>query len=181
MPSLEDLTSDVRDELALLARELAENPQTREQFLRLTKSARPNVSIDSIDLKDEVSRVVEEANSRVSQMENKLRERDALDDLKERRRNLLQSGKAKSKGDIEKIEKLMLEKGIQNHETAADYFDWMNKAATPTPSKQFNANVLDESARGILSKFWKNPAGAARDEASKALMEMRKNPRPIGI
>ena len=181
MPSLEDLTPDARDELALLARELAENPQTREQFLRLTKSARPNVSIDSIDLKDEVSRVVEEANSRVSQMENKLRERDALDDLKERRRNLLQSGKAKSKDDIEKIEKLMLEKGIQNHETAADYFDWMNKAATPTPSKQFNQNVLDESARGILSKFWKNPAGAARDEASKALMEMRKNPRPIGI
>jgi hypothetical protein len=181
MPSLEDLTPDARDELALLARELAENPQTREQFLRLTKSARPNVSIDSIDLKDEVSRVVEEANSRVSQMENKLRERDALDDLKERRRNLLQSGKAKSRDDIEKIEKLMLEKGIQNHETAADYFDWMNKAATPTPSKQFNQNVLDESARGILSKFWKNPQGAARDEASKALMEMRKNPRPIGI
>jgi hypothetical protein len=181
MPSLEDLTPDARDELALLARELAENPQTREQFLRLTKAARPSVSIDSIDLKDEVSRVVEEANSRVSQMENKLRERDALDDLKERRRNLLQSGKAKSKDDIEKIERLMLEKGIQNHETAADYFDWMNKAATPTPSKQFNQNVLDESARGILSKFWKNPAGAARDEASKALMEMRKNPRPIGI
>ena len=55
MPSLEDLSSDARDELAMLARELADNPDTREAFLRLTKKARPSLNIDSIDLKDEVS------------------------------------------------------------------------------------------------------------------------------
>jgi hypothetical protein len=76
---------------------------------------------------------------------------------------LLRKGKVKSEEDIAEIEKIMLEKGIQNHETAADYFQWMRQAATPTPSKTFNQNVLDETARGTLEKFWKNPAAAARD------------------
>ena len=82
---------------------------------------------------------------------------------------------------IAEIEKLMLEKGITSHETAAEYFSYMKEAAKPTPVKQFNPNVMDETARGTLQKFWKNPAAAAREEASNALMELRKNPRPIGI
>jgi len=54
MPSLEDLTPDARDELALLARQLAENPDTRDSFLRLTKKVKPNLTIDAIDIKDQV-------------------------------------------------------------------------------------------------------------------------------
>ena len=169
MPSLEELTPEARDELALLANELANNPQTREQFLRLTKQARPSVSIDAIDIKDEVSKVVNEANERVLSMENKLREREAMDELEKRRNALLKKGKVKSDEDIAEIEKIMLEKGIQNHETAADYFQWMRQAATPTPPKAFNQNVLDETARGTLEKFWKNPATAARDRKSTRL------------
>jgi len=42
MASLEDLTPEARDELALLARELSDDPETREAFLRLTKKRRPN-------------------------------------------------------------------------------------------------------------------------------------------
>jgi hypothetical protein len=181
MASLEDLTPEARDELALLARELSENPATREPFLRLTKQARPSLTIDTIDIKDQVSQVVQQAEDRVMQLENKLRERDALDDLKSRRDSLVRKGKARSDEDIAEIEKLMLEKGITSHETAADYFSYMKEAAKPTPVKQFNPNVMDETARGTLQKFWKNPAAAAREEASNALMELRKNPRPIGI
>jgi DNA-binding protein H-NS len=181
MPSLEDLTPEARDELALLARELSENPATREHFLRLTKQARPNLTIDTIDIKDQVSQVVQQAEDRVNALENKLREKEALEDLRSRRDALVRKGKAKSDEDIAEIEKLMLEKGITSHETAADYFTYMKQAAKPTPVKQFNPNVMDETARGTLQKFWKNPAAAARDEASNALMELRKNPRPIGI
>jgi len=39
MPSLEDLSPEARDELAALARQLAENPATRKDFLRLTKKS----------------------------------------------------------------------------------------------------------------------------------------------
>ena len=181
MASLEDLTAEARDELALLARELSENPGTREQFLRLTKQARPNVMIDTIDIKDQVSQVVAQAEQKVQQLESKLMEKEALDKLEKRRLELLRKGKVKSEEDIAEVEKLMLEKGITSHETAADYFTYMKEAARPTPVKQFNPNVMDETARGTLQKFWKNPAAAAREEASNALMELRKNPRPIGI
>lgn len=43
--SLEDLSLEARDELAALAKTLAENPNTRKDFLRLTKTARPDVPI----------------------------------------------------------------------------------------------------------------------------------------
>ena len=181
MPSLEDLSSDARDELAMLARELADNPDTREAFLRLTKKARPSLNIDSIDLKDEVSARLELASERVNLLEGKLREREAIDNLDRRRRDLIKNGKAKSEEEIEEIEKIMLDKGITSHEAAADYWTWMRQAATPTPNTSFSRNVMDDSARGTLKKFWANPAGAARDEAAKALNELRKNPRPIGF
>lgn len=181
MPSLEDLSMEARDELAQLARELADNPDTREAFLRLTKKARPSLTIDAIDLKDEVAAKLEQANDRVNALEGKLREKDALDTLERRRRELIRSGKVKSEDEIAEVEKVMLEKGITNHEAAADYWNYMRQAATPTPQTTFSRNVLDDSARGSLSKFWKNPATAARDEAAKALTELRKNPRPIGF
>jgi hypothetical protein len=181
MPTLEDLTPEVKDELAQLARDLSENPETRETFLRMTKKVRPNVTIDAIDLKDEVSKVVEESNKRVEILENRLREKEAVEDLERRRRTLMSKGKAKSDEEIAEIEKVMLEKGITDHETAADYHAWMKQAAKPTAVRTFNQNVLDDTARGALDKFWKNPVGAARDEASRALTELRRNPRPIGL
>jgi hypothetical protein len=181
MPSLEDLTPEARDELAQLARELADNPDTREAFLRLTKKARPSLTIDAIDLKDEVAARLEQSNERVNLLEGKLREREALDTLERRRRDLIKTGKVKSEDEIAEVEKVMLEKGITNHEAAADYWNYMRQAATPTPQTSYNRNVLDDSARSSLSKFWKNPASAARDEAAKALTELRKNPRPIGF
>ena len=64
MSSLEDLTPDARDELARLARELAEDPSTREQFLRLTKQKRQNLTIDAIDLKDQFNARFEEMQSK---------------------------------------------------------------------------------------------------------------------
>jgi len=181
MPSLEDLTPDARDELALLARELAENPNTRESFLRLTKKARPNLTIDSIDMKDDLDsrfKVMQEQNDA---LHNKLRERDALDELQNRRKNLVKTGKAKSEDDVGEIEKVMLEKGITNHETAADYYEFMKTSAKPTSPNVFNSSFMNETARDTLSKFRTNPVAAARDEAAKALFELRKNPRPIGF
>ena len=95
-------------------------------------------------------------------------------------RDRIKSGKAQSDEDVEKIEKIMLEKGIQNHETAADYWQWMNKASEPTGQAFYNPNVLNETARDTLSKFWKNPQRAARDEAARAMQDLRKGTR-IGL
>ena len=110
-------------------------------------------------------------------MEAKLAEKDARENLEKRRSALKDSGKAQSKEDIEEIEKVMLEKGITNHEAAADYWKWMKQSAEPTPSA-FGQNALKNFDP---TPFMKNPRDAARTEAMKAFDELRKNPRPIGL
>lgn len=181
MPSLENLTPEARDELALLAQELAEDPSTREQFLRLTKQKRQNLTIDAIDLKDQFNARFEQMQAQNEQLQAKLREKDALEELERRRQSLVKKGKVKSEEDVAEIEKVMLEKGITNHETAAEYFDWMKRTAAPTSIQAFDKSFMNEQARDTLSKFKHNPQQAARDEAARALTELRKNPRPIGF
>ena len=180
MASLEDLTPEARDELALLARELADSPDTRNQFLRLAKQKRPNIPIPELELDDRVQKAADKADQRVRELENKMAERDAVEELNRRRKELLSKQKVSSDEQIAEVEKIMLEKGITNHETAADYWNYMKQAAAPTPSG-YAPNVMDKTARDVLSKYWKNPAAAARDEAAKALSELRKNPKPVGF
>jgi len=174
--SLEDVSLEQRDELAQLMKELADNPATRKEVLRLTKKVRPSMNIPEIEMEDYTEKKISNAEERVMQLEAKLREKDAVDELNKRRQSLVKKGLA-SEDQIDAIEKLMLEKGMTNHETAAEYFDWMQQAAVPTPSG-YNPNPL----RGFdLSKFWKDPKMAARNSAAEALAEIRKNNRPIGI
>ena len=182
MSSLEDLSPEARDELALIARQLAENPQTRNDFLRMTKKVKPDITIDTIDLEDKFSAQLQRRDEEVQELRAKLMEKDALESLKERRQSLIEKGKVTSKDDIEKVEKIMLEKGINNHETAAEYWAWMNKSQEPTSSQSlYSPNVMNQQARDTLSKFWSNSKVAAREEAARALDEIRRNPKAIGI
>lgn len=170
--SLEDLSFEQRDELAMLSKQLSDNPATRKEFLRLTKKVRPDLSVPELDIEDHTNKRVSEAENRVNSLEAKLREKDAIAELTRRRAKL-----NRSEEEVADIEKLMLEKGMTNHETAAEYFDWMKQAATPTPMG-YSPSAL---SKFDLSKYWKNPQMGARDEAAKALSELRKNTRPIGI
>jgi len=173
--SLEDLSFEQRDELALLAKQLADNPQTRKQFLRMTKQVKPDLSIPELEIEDYTEKKINSAEERVMKLEAQLRERDAKQELDNRRARL-----GRTEDEIAEIEKLMLEKGMTNHETAAEYFDWMKQAATPTSNSAMGYNPSAIS-KFDLSKYWKNPQMGARDEAAKALGELRKNTRPIGI
>jgi len=175
--SLEDLSLEARDELALLARQLSENPATRKQFLKLTKQARPDMPIPELEIEEYTRVAVDRSEERVSQLESQLRERDAISELGKRRDRLMKKGLIDREEDVEEVEKVMLEKGITNHESAAEYWRWMKESAAPTPSG-YNPNVI---SKFDLSKYWKNPVMGARDEAAKALNELRKNPRPIGL
>jgi hypothetical protein len=105
------------------------------------------------------------------------REQDAVRDLESRRNKLMKKGFVQNEDDIHEVEKIMLEKGITNHESAAEYWQWMKQSATPTPTG-YNPSAV---SKFDLGKYYKNPVGAARDEASKALQELRQNKRPIGF
>jgi hypothetical protein len=175
--SLENLSLEAQAELAALAKSLAEDPKTRKQFLQLTKQVRPDVPIPEIEIEERTNAVLDSANKRVESLEAKLRAKDAKEELERRRNNLRTKQLAESDDDIADIEKLMIEKGIANHETAAEYHSWMKQAAAPTPS-QFPQPVM---SRFNTQDYMKNPVGAARDAAHAALAEFRKNPRPIGL
>jgi hypothetical protein len=175
--SLEDLTPEARDELALLARQLAENPATRKDMLRLTKKIKPDLPIPELEIEDYTRSAVDSANDRVAQLEAKLREKEAMDELNSRRNKLKAKGLIDTDDQIEEVEKVMLEKGITNHEAAAEYWRWMQQSAAPTPTG-YNPSAINKFD---LSKYWRNPVAGARDEAAKALNELRKNPKPIGL
>ena len=171
------MSLEQRDELALLMKQLSENPETRKEALRLTKKLRPDLPMPELEIEDYTEKAVSKANQRVEELERKLQEKEAHENLDKRRNSLMEKGLIDSKSDIEEIEKIMLEKGITNHESAAEYWQWMKQAAVPTPSG-YNPSPV---AKFDLGKYYKNPTMAARDEAAKALSDLRKNSRPIGI
>ena len=175
--SLENLSVEAQAELAALAKTLAENPSTRKQFLQLTKQVRPDVPIPEIEIEERTNSVLAEANKKVETLEQKLRQKEAKEELEKRRITLLKKNLVQSEDEIAEVEKLMVEKGIANHETAAEYHQWMKQAAAPTPS-QFPQPVM---SKFNTKDFMKNPVGAARDAAHAALAEFRKNPKPIGL
>ena len=175
--SLENLSLEARDELAQLAQTLAENPDTRKDFLRMTKRVKPDLPIPELDIEDYTNRAVNRSEDRVQALEAKLRERDAIEELQKRRNALVKKGLISSEEEVKDVEKIMLEQGITSHETAAQYHAWMKQAAIPT-SSGYNPSPVKQFD---LNKYWKNPVGAARDEAARALSDLRKPTRPIGL
>ena len=175
--SLENLSLEARDELAALAQTLAENPDTRKEFLRMTKRVKPDLPIPELDIEDYTNKAVNKSELRVQALESKLRERDAIEELQKRRNSLMKKGLISNESEIDDVEKIMLERGINNHETAAEYHAWMKQAAVPT-SSGYNPSAVKQFNLGA---YWKNPSAAARNEAMNALNDLRKPQRPIGL
>jgi len=175
--SLENLSLEARDELAALAQTLAENPDTRKDFLRMTKKVKPDLPIPELDIEDYTHRAVSKSEDRVQALEAKIREKEAMEELQKRRQSLMKKGLISNESEVNDVEKIMLERGITNHETAAEYHAWMKQAAVPT-STGYNPSAVKQFD---LNKYWKNPAAAARNEAMNALNDLRKPQRPIGL
>jgi len=175
--SLENVSLEARDELAALAQQLADNPATRKDFLRMTKKVKPDLPIPELDMEDYTHSAVTKSEQRVQALEAKLRERDAIEELQKRRESLMKKGLISSEDEVKDVEKIMLERGITNHETAAEFHQWMKQAAVPT-SSGYNPSAVKQFD---LNKYWKNPVNAARDEAANALRDLRKPQRPIGL
>lgn len=175
--SLENLSPDAISELAALSKRLSEDPKTRREFLKLTKQVHPDLPVPEIEIEERTNMALSAAEKRVQSLEAKLREKDAREELARRRNVIKSKGLAQSDDEIAEIEKIMVDKGIANHETAADYWQWMKQSAAPTP----NGYPTPVMSRMDLKGYMKNPVAAARENAANALNELRRNPRPIGL
>ena len=175
--SLENASYEERDALALLAKDLSNNPETRSQFMQLTRKVRPEVAMPELEIQERVNSQLDQYQQKISSLEAKLQERDVVNNLEQRRKALLDKRLVESRDQIQDVEKIMLEKGITNHEAAAEYYNFMKQAAVPTPTG-YNPNPMKQFD---LSAFRKNPIQAARDVAAQAMQEFKKPTRPIGL
>ena len=71
--SLEDLSLEQRDELAMLAKQLADNPATRESFLRLTQQVKPDLTIPELSLKDDISKQLKHSQDEYQKLASKFK------------------------------------------------------------------------------------------------------------
>lgn len=166
--SLEDMDEDTRDDLAALASKLANDPGTRRDFLKLAKKANPNLPIPELDMEEHVSKATESANKKIETLENRLMEKDINDRIQKARSQIVKDGLV-SESDVPEVEKLMTEKKIPDHRTAAEFFKLQKESARPTPSA-FTPNTLPVDMKTI----GKDVNGWARREASAAIDDLMK-------
>jgi len=176
MSSLENMSFEQRDELARLMQQLADTPETRKDVLRLTKKLNPNMNIAELDIEDNTNSAIAQMRAENEALKAKFAQKEAVENLENVRRNVVKKGLV-SEEELPQVEKLMLDKRIADHETAAEYHNWMKQAAVPTPTG-YNPSAIRQFD---LGKYWKDPRGAAQQEAVRAFADLRKPTRPIGL
>jgi hypothetical protein len=168
--SLEGMTPEAIADLAALAKGLSENPKTRGQFLGMMKQADPNLSIPEVDIPARIGASVKPYVDKIAKLEREGQER-AMRDMVNERRSKLVKNKGISESEIAEVEKLMVEKGIQNHDTAADFYLSQKQAAAPTPSSFSQPSIPrpDLKTMGLNINQW------SRNEATNAIADIIKN------
>ena len=174
--SLENLSLEQRDELAGLMQQLADTPETRKDILRLTRKIRPGLNVPELDIEDNTNSAISQMRAENEALKAKFSQREAVENLENIRRKVVKKGLV-SEDEMPEVEKLMLEKRIADHETAAEHYNWMKQAAKPTPTG-YNPSAIRQFD---LGKYWKDPRGAAQQEAVRAFADLRKPTRPIGL
>lgn len=175
--SLENLDPQAAAELAALAKTLADNPETRKEFLRLTKKARPDVVLPELEIEDAVSSQLSTRDEKIANLEKELAERKLSEDMERARAAIKAQGITDD--ELPEVEKLMVEKGIADHQTAAEYWSWQQKAQQAT-ERAMQAQQPKQMV-SPFKDFFTNPVQRAREEAFKVLQEGRRPVRPAGL
>lgn len=168
--SLEGMTPEQIADLAALAKGLSDDPKTRPYFLNMMKARNPDLSIPEVDIPLQIDAAISPKLKKLEELEKKDQEREMRDMIRERRQKLMTT-KGLKEEQVAEVEKLMVEKGISNHETAADFYLSQQNAATPTPSSFSHPSMPkpDLKAMGGNINAW------ARNEATSALSDIIKN------
>lgn len=169
--SLEGKDPSEIEALASLAESLSSNPATRQGFLRLTKQVNPTANIPEIDTIDRVAAGLKPHLDRLKELEQKQLQRDVMDRIQAGRERALQVSGVTA-ADMPAIEKLMQERQIPDHATAAEFHAMQQRAAEPTAasfshqSRTFGAPQMPDAKEfgGNLQTWSRNQAYATIDE-----------------
>jgi len=172
--SLEGKTTEEISALAELSAQLSANPKTRQGFLQLSKLANPDAAIPEVDIPAQLKSMMDAGLKRVEEAEKKVRDMELERSVTAKREALLSQDKfGLSKSDIPAIEKLMVDKHIPDHETAAEFYAMQRKAAEPTPATSIQSVRDSTNPQMDLKPFKGSLNDWARSAARNALDEMR--------
>jgi len=167
--SLEGLTPEAIADLAVALKSLTDNPKTRKQTLALMKPSDPTLNIPEIDIPMQLNQLLQQNEARMAKMEAARNEDRVRADILDRRNEIVKKGLV-SEDEVKEVEKLMLEKGISSHETAAEFYASQKKSATPTPGtfgQPLFAKPDLKAMNGDINQW-------ARSEAGKAMADIIK-------
>ncbi len=165
--SLEDLTPQERAYLSA-GKLLFENPEVSKDAKRLLIKAKPEAKVNfpDIAMDDQFAARQAELDKRAKEIDEKLA-KDELDRRVEKQRAALRDQGV----DVEALETFMKENELYSYEKAAKIFKQVNQTAQDTPASLVKS--MQANADAEVKAFWKDPIKAAREEASKAIDEMR--------
>jgi hypothetical protein len=111
------------------------NPETRESTLRMLKKVKPDLNIPEIDAKDAVMAAVGKQGETIEALERKLMEREARDNVRERRLAIRDKYRL-SDEDVTRVEQLMVDEKEANltHDMAARLYRAQQQSAPATPA-----------------------------------------------
>lgn len=172
------LDPNVAADLARLALDLSHNKETRREFGKLVKRAKPDsphaAAFADVDLEDkfEAFQADQAAKELKSQQDAVLRR---MNDQRSRLLNGDESGAARkySEEDVTKIEALMQKKGITDYEDAAVLY----AATLPPESPQPPSDLPKHGATWEFPEwatFGKDPVKASRDVAHQVISEFQR-------
>lgn len=164
--SLEGKTAEEIQALAELAEQLSSNPKTRMGFLNMTKQANPDAHIPEIDTMHRVGAALKPYLEKIDSLQKRVDEQDLRGRVSAQRREAL-SVKGVTRDDIPAIEKIMTEKHIPDHKTAAEFHVMQQRAAEPT------ASTLPGARRTFGAPVMPTKDFNPRAEAYAAIDEMR--------
>lgn len=173
MPSLEDIPIDTLTQIAALQQQLANNPATRGEYLRLIKKVSPNTVIPEIDAAAPIMAELAKEREAREKLEARLQEDDARRRVLAKREATMKAHKLTEDQMVE-VEKIMTDHQIPNYETGAKYYAMERRVAEPTSSSIANPEIALPD-----SSIWNGGIGnkaaldrIARDQAYKAFNEI---------
>ena len=156
--SLEGRSVEDIQALAELAEAMNSDPRTRKTFLQAAKTLNPNTHVPEIDIPAALAHQFAEPLRQLDALTKAQAEREMRDRILESRRSIISKGVSES--DVPAIEKMMVEKGIANHDTAVEHYRMQQRAAEPTPAsttngiRKYDKPTLDLKAFGGDQKAW---------------------------
>jgi hypothetical protein len=159
--SLEDLSP--QDRAALNAgRALFANPEISKEAKRLLMKADPKAQFAEIVLEDALEKERKERLEMQTKFDNTIREGQIKHARERKHDELIAKGY-----DPIAIEKVMTDNKIADYDAAIRYHEATSQPAAPTPGG------LSPMAMPDGKELWKNPIKWGRDEAFKAINELK--------